>query len=808
MPADQPQALQPLPLESLHWRCDPEQLAEAAAALSPDGVIGQDRALEAIGFGLGMARPGYNIFALGPGGTGKHSTVLRTLERQAAQESEPADWCYINNFKQQRNPKAIGLPAARGSALQVDMARFAEELRLSLRGSFESEEYHTRRQVIEEALKERQEQALGEIEQEAKARGVALLRTPMGFTFAPIQDGAIVPPEAFQRLDQGTREAIEAEIQALQKKLQEALKQVPLWMRETREKIRELNDEIASFAVDHLVEALKRSYADLPDVLAYFDDLRQDVIENVEAIVAAPQGPGADGASAESQDGFTLFRKYRVNLIVDNGSLQRAPVVYEEEPTYDRLLGRIEHRAEMGTLLTDFHLIRPGALHRANGGYLVLDARKVLTRPMAWEALKQALHSQQIRIEPLGQALGLLSTVSLEPEPIPLRVKVVLVGERVLYYLLCELDPEFSRLFKVAADFDEQLERDAESVGRYSGLIRSIGEQEKLRRIEPEGIARALEFSARLAGDAERLSARLEPMCDLLREADYWAGADGREAITGADIERAADARDRRLDRVRERILEEIERGTIVIDSAGERVGQVNGLAVMQLGGYAFGRPSRITARVRIGKGEVLDIEREVKLGGPLHSKGVLILGSYLSTRYASERPLSLSASLVFEQSYGGIDGDSASSAELYALLSAIAGIPIKQSLAVTGSVNRHGEGQAIGGVNEKIEGFFDLCVARGLTGEQGVLIPATNVKHLMLHRRVTEAAAQGRFHVYPVETIDQGIALLTGLPAGTRDPSGRFPEGSINFLVEQRLTDLAEKRLAFAQAREDGDKP
>jgi lon-related putative ATP-dependent protease len=570
-------------------------------------------------------------------------------------------------------------------------------------------------------------------------------------------------------------------------------------MKETRDKLRALNHETAMFAVGHLVEALRGRYADDVSVQIYLDEVRDDVVDNVEAIVAPQQAtegrpvpPGARGPAE------ALARKYRVNLVVDNGALEHAPVVYEDDPTYERLVGRIEHRAEMGTLVTDFHMVQAGALHRANGGYLMLDARKLLSQPMAWQGLKQALRAGQIRIEPIGRVMGAISTVSLEPEPIPLDVKVVLIGERMIYYMLSDADPEFRRLFKVAADFDEQIERSDENNALYARLVATLARAEKLRPLDCAGVARALEYSARQAGDSERLSTRLESLADLLREADYWAAKNGNGRIGGDDVQRAVDAQTRRLDRVRERTQEQITRGTMAIDTGGAVVGQVNGLAVLQVGGFAFGKPSRITARVRIGKGEVVDIEREVTLGGPLHTKGVLILSGYLSAHYAADRPLSLSASLVFEQSYGGIDGDSASSTELYALLSAISGVPIKQGFAVTGSVNQFGTVQAIGGANEKIEGFFDICAERGLTGDQGVLIPATNVKNLMLHRRVVDAARDGKFHIYPVETIEQGIEILTGMPAGQRGAGGEFPEGSLNRLVEARLVELADKRRDF----------
>jgi lon-related putative ATP-dependent protease len=791
-----------LPIEKLCWRCRPDTLdfetTDDLADLTE--TFGQARAVQAMHLGLGMEHFGYNIFALGPEGIGKHTLARRFLEEKAKTGRRPMDWCYVANFEDSRKPRVLQLNAGRGATFQADMARFVEDLRHALRSAFESDEYRTRRQVLEEEFKERQEQALSEIEEDAKKRDIALLRTPVGFAFAPVAGGKVVSPEAFQRLPQTERERIESDIEELQKRLHDVLRQTPLWVKELREKLRELNDETAMLAVGHLVKDLQGHYADLPEICGYLDAVQKDVIENVETIVGAPEKPQADGVSAEFGDGHPLFRRYRVNLLVDNGGGEHAPVIYEDNPNYDRLRGRIEHRAEMGALLTDFHMIRSGALHRANGGYLILDARKVLTHPMAWEGLKQALMSGEIRTEPLAQTLGLLSTVTLEPEPVPLDVKVVLIGERILYYLLAELDPEFSRLFKIAADFDERIERSEENNRFYVRLIATMVRESELRAFDSGAVARVLEYSVRHAGDAEKLSTHIEGLGNLLRESDYWAQTDGRERVSAEDVQRAADAQIHRLDRVRERIQEEMRRGTIVIASDGAIVGQINGLAVSQIGGFAFGRPSRITARVRLGAGEVVDIERKVELGGPLHSKGVLILSGYLGAHYASEHPLSLNASLVFEQSYGGIDGDSASAAELFALLSAIARVPLKQSFAVTGSVNQRGEVQAIGGVNEKIEGFFDLCEARGLTGEQGVLIPATNVKHLMLHRRVLEAVEKGEFHVYPIETIDQGMEILTGLDAGERDAAGLFPEGTINRLVEDRLLALAEKRRQFGR--------
>ncbi len=803
-------AVQQLATHQLCWRCAAESLAFETTDELEDltEVIAQGRAVEAIGFALGMHQLGYNIYALGPEGIGKHSVVRRFLKKAALTADVPSDCCYVSNFHEPRKPRALSLPAGHGVAFQDHMAQFVEDVRVTLRSAFESDEYRTRQQVIEEELQERREKSIGEIEAEAGEQGIALLRTPIGFAFGPLRDGKVISPEAFHSLPKAEQKQFQSKIEALQEKLKQALQQAPLWMKEARDKVHQLNDETATFAVGHLIEDLREKYADLPEVLGYLDDVRQDVIDNVQVFIQEPAKPNAGQGAAEFEDGPPLFRRYRVNLIVDNGGNEHAPVIYEDDPTYDRLVGRIEHRAEMGTLLTDLHMIRPGALHRANGGYLILDARKLLTRPLAWEALKRALLAEQIRIEPMAQALGLLSTVTLEPEPIALKVKVAVVGERMIYYLLAQLDPEFARLFKVAADFDEDFERSEEHNQLYARLVATLVRKEKLKPFDRGGVARVLEFASRRAGDSEKFSTEIEGLQDLLREADHCAGQRDRKVVGSDEVQHAVDAQARRLDRVRERIQDEIRRGTIAIDTDGAVIGQINGLSVLQLGTFAFGRPSRITARVRMGKGEVIDIEREVALGGPLHSKGVLILVGYLSGHYAGDRPLSLSASLVFEQSYGGVEGDSASSAELYALLSAIAALPIRQCYAVTGSVNQHGEVQAIGGVNEKIEGYYDLCAARGLDGEQGVLIPAANVKHLMLHRRVIDAVEAKKFRIYPVQTIDQGIEILSGMPAGQRNAAGSFPEGTFNHAVEARLFEMAEQRRIFGRSPKTDDEP
>ncbi len=804
--------INPLPAQQLCRRCDPSQFDFETTADLEDlrEILGQERAVNAILFGIGIRRMGYNLFALGPSGTGKRSTIGQFLEQQAATEMTPSDWCYVNNFDQPYRPRALRLPPGQGVVLRKDMEQLIEELRTAIPAAFESEDYRTRKQEAEEEFKERQEKAFNDIQKQAQERNVALIRTPAGLAFAPLREGEVISPDEFQKLPEEERKRVEESVSQLQEQLQETIYQVRQWEREAREKVKELDRQVAMFAVGHRIDELREKYAELPDVVDYLNAVQQDVVEHVDEF-RKPEGPPQimGVPLPHPLAGPPLFRRYQVNVLVDHSQSEGAPVIFEENPTYNNLIGRIEHLAQMGALVTDFNLIKPGALHRANGGYLILDARQLLMQPYSWDGLKRAIRSREIRIEPLGRALSLVSTVSLEPEPIPLDVKIILIGERLLYYLLHQYDPDFGELFKVEADFNEETARTPENDLLYARLVATLARREELRPFDRGAVARVIEHSARMVGDAEKLSVHLLGVVDLLREADYWAGVAGNGVVTAADVQRAIDAQIHRADRVRERILEQIQRGTILIDTTGERVGQINGLSVVALGHLTFGRPSRITARVRLGKGEVVDIEREVELGGPIHSKGVLILSSFLGARYASERPLSLSASLVFEQSYGGVEGDSASMAELCALLSALAEVPIRQSLAITGSVNQHGEAQPIGGVNEKIEGFFDTCKVRGLTGEQGVIIPASNVQHLMLHHDVIEAVEAGQFHIYAVQTVDQAIELLTGISAGERDEAGNFPEGSINQRVEARLSDLAEKQRAFAAPpeKEGGNK-
>lgn len=796
----------------LYQCCDPERLGFGTTEELPDTAItlGQDRAVSAIQFGIGIRHDGYNIFALGPTGSGKHAIVRQFLEQQAVSEPTACDWCYVHNFEQPHRPRAISFPAGRGGKFRDDMARLVDELRTAVSAALETEEYRRRHEQIDQELKDRRQAAFSDLGKRAAARGVALIHTPVGLALAPLRDGQPVDPEEFARLPEAERRGIKAALEELEAELERILHQVPKWHRESRDKERALKRAVTSAAVDALIDDLSKEYEGQPAVQAYLASVKTDVIEHADDFRRGKEeeeGGPLEALLARSGLASQPLGRYQVNVLDDRSGVTGARVVYEDKPTFQNLVGRIEHVAHMGTLTTHFTLIKPGALHRANGGYLILDARRLLLEPFAWEGLKRALRARALRVESLGEALSLVSTVSLEPEPIPLNVKVVLIGERLLYYLLYQLDPDFRELFKVAVDFESSMDRAERSEVLYASLIGTLVRKAALRPFTAAGVARVLEYGARVVGDAGKLWLGLDGLTDLLREADHWAGAAGRSIVEAADVQRAIDAWVHRSSRPRERLQEEIARGTIMIATNGEVVGQVNGLSVVELGGFAFARPSRITARVRLGAGTVIDIEREVELGGPLHSKGVLILSGFLAGRYVPDYPLSLSASIVFEQSYGAVEGDSASSAELYALLSALADVPVKQSIAVTGSVNQRGEVQAVGGVNEKIEGFFDVCKARGLSGHEGVLIPAANKRHLMLRADVIEAVAAGEFHVYAVDTVDQGIEILTGMPAGSRNEAGRFPDGTLNHRVEQRLIALARQARAFKVTVEEPKK-
>jgi lon-related putative ATP-dependent protease len=785
----------PLPSGALYRACDDALPAFETTAELPgtEGIFGQERAEEAIGFALDMKQPGYNLFVLSEPGSGSHSMVQVFIEARAREEAGSSDWCYVNSFNHPDKPIALCLPAGLGSQFQRTMRQLARELVPAINDAFDSHSVSSQIEALRDDQKQREEKAVHDLSQSAADRGAVLVRTSGGFVFSPAKDGEAMSDEAFSQLPEDEQERLVRLMENFRDQLGKLLHQFPHWRREMWGRMKQVGRDAISLAVGHLMEDLKTSYRDQPKVIQFLDGILEEAIEHGNELLKTEQGK-------DNSDWSDFILRCHVNLLVEHGETKGAPVVFEDNPTYQNLVGRFDQIFHMGPLVTDVTLIKAGALHRANGGYLMLDAVKILSQPYAWEGLKVALKTARIRIEPLGQAIGWASTVPMEPEPIPLNVKVVLFGERDLYDLLKDWDPEFSELFKVVTDFEDDMVRDETNIRRYAGFLAGQARSQGLRPLDRHAVARVVEHSSRLAGDGEKLSALTQPMTDLLREADHWATRAGCDHVRREDVDVALREQIRRAERLRRKCHEAILRGTVLIDTDGEVVAQVNGLAVVDEPSFLFAHPVRVTATARMGEGEVIDIERESELGGAIHSKGVMILSAFLANRYSRPLPLSLSASLVFEQSYGPVEGDSASLAELCALLSALSGVPIKQSLAATGSVNQHGQVQTIGAVNEKIEGFFDICSGRGLTGEQGVLIPAANVKHLMLREDVVAAAAEGKFHVYAVDTVDQAIELLTGVAVGEPDAEGLVPAGSINFLVANQLAEWAELRQAYGQ--------
>ncbi|MDT8404727.1 ATP-binding protein [Sulfuriflexus sp.] len=803
----------PLSPDVLYQRCNPDifSFTTTAEVEDLDRMLGQERALEAIELGIELDLQGFNLFILGPPGTGRHSFIRQFLQEKASSRGVPADWCYVNNFDEPRKPAAIEIPAGRGRHFREDMLSLIEEASSALPAAFESDDYNNRRQAIEQQASQEQEEALQEVQKRAEELGLGIIQTSTGFTFTPLDNGEAISPEDYNKLSEEEQQKLQQDTEIVGKELRNILRTIPRRIRKVQEKIHQLDREVALFAMESLIEELLQKYADLPKVIAFLKSVEEDIADNVDLFI-----PTDDKNTAVLKEAITgqhsidkeseIAHRYSVNLIIDHKDDTVAPVIFEDHPTYPYLVGQIEHIEKLGALTTDFTLIRSGALHKANGGYLVIDVRKILMQPFAWDGLKRALKSREIDIKSIAQAYSLVSTVSLEPEPIPLDVKVVLIGDRILYYLLQEYDQEFLEHFKVAADFEDDMERSDVNIQQLARLIASVARKEELKPLDRAGIARVIEESSRHADDAQMLSTQMRRVTDIVREAHYWASRNGGEVIGAVEVQSAIDGQRRRMSRIRDRLLRETLRNTILIDTEGKVIGQVNGLSVLQHGDFAFGRPTRITTRLSLGSGKVIDIEREVELGGPIHSKGVLILSNFLASHYVTDRPLSLSASLVFEQSYGPIEGDSASAAELCALLSSLAMAPINQSVAITGSVNQHGQIQAIGGVNQKIEGFFDLCQARGLSGEQGVVIPASNLKHLMLRQEVVDAVADKQFNVYAVSNIDECMQILTGLETGERDQQGNFPKGSLNYRITARLIEFAENRQEFASKKKPED--
>lgn len=804
-------AITKLTSDQLYRKCDPSKFdfnttADLEERLS---ALGQDRAIHAVELGIHIKSRGYNLFCLGPEGTGKTSLVKRILEKEAKNRKTPDDWAYVYNFDEPYKPLAMSFPAGQAAEFAKDVDELLDELSDSLPEIIESEEYKAALGIIRQKYKAKKEEYINVLQKKAKGKRVSLLHMQMGLVVAPMKDGEVLSPDAFEQLPEEEKKLVMEDLNAMQEEIENATQDLPRWEEKQKREITILREKFVRSAVKDPIDALRKKYKS-QQPSRFLKQIQDNILDNIDdfvptdsdrqaATTGADEDPLQQLLSKMKQPEEDKFAKFKVNVIVKNVPNSGAPIITVDYPTQGNLVGKVERIQQYGALLTDFTLIKAGALHQANGGFLLLDARKVLEQPYAWDSLKRAIASKRVKIEAPSEETS-FTTISLDPEPIPLDIKVVLTGDFEIYELLSERDPDFRDFFKVEADFGMIMDRNAENEVEYAKLIGSLSKKKQLRSLNRQAVARVIEYASRMADDAGKLTAHISSIGDLLREADYWARVSNSKQIGKNHIDQAIEAQIYRSDRIKKAMLEEIDKGTILMDVKGERVGQINGLVVYDFSRYSFGKPARITTQVRIGKGDFMDIEREISMSGPIHTKGVLILKSLISNRFAKHSPLSLSASIVFEQSYGGVDGDSASSTEYYCLLSAIANLPIKQSIAVTGSINQFGEIQPIGGVNEKIEGFFDVCAHDGLTGKQGVVIPRTNVDNLMLRADIVQAVEEGRFTIYAIDTVDDGIEILTGVKAGKLDNKGNYPKGTVNYMVEESLRQYYQDYARYAK--------
>jgi len=785
--------------EALRWICDPAHFKFKTTRELPvlEGSIGQDRALSAIDFGLSIKNGGFNLFILGQPGTGRSSTIKKILKSRAAGEPIPDDWCYLHDLEDGTHPVYVRLAAGKGRELKKDVDHLIERLAEDIPKIFESKEFEEQKNKIASDHKEKHDALIAKLDQKANKKGFTLQRSASGLVMMPVRDGEPISQQDFEKLDDNEKNDIEQRGAELQELLKDTMRQVHKLEEELREQNAEMEKEMLRYATGHLFEELERKYASFDDIIGHFERCKKDISERLEELRPQKESqvvlPGLQ-TGKESPS----FDRYQINLFVDNSKLEGTPVVYEANPTYFNLFGRIEHVIQMGNAMTSFEMIKPGALHRANGGYLILDCREVLFNSFSYEALKRCIRNREVKIEDMAEQFRLIATVTLKPQPIPLDCKIILIGTPHFYYLLLQLDPDFRKLFKVKVDFDQMMKNSRENIQQYALFIATKCSEEDLLHFDPAAVALTIEYAARLIEDQERFSCCFIDIADLIREASFYAGHQDAEQVSRQHVDQAIEARIYRSNKVEERIQEFIEDGTLLVDTEGTVTGQVNGLTVSPLGDYSFGRPVRVTVRTFLGSKGMVNIEREARLSGPIHDKGVMILNGFFGERYAQDKPLALSASICFEQSYSGIEGDSASSTELFGLLSSLSGLPIKQGIAVTGSVNQHGQIQPIGGVNEKIEGFFAVCKSRGLTGEQGVIIPQANQKNLMLKPEVVDAVTREKFHIWSITTIDQGIEILTGVPAGELQEDGTWPKRTVNERVDLRLRNLAETAQKF----------
>lgn len=785
--------------EELSHKCDPAGLGFETTSDIPliEGTLGQERAINAIDFGLGIETQGFNIYVAGRPGTGRNSSVIAHASKKAKTEPEPDDWCYVFNFRDAYHPRAIRISAGKGPEFERDMDEFVKTARIEIPRAFESENYEKRKNEIMEAIQHKRDTMLNELQQEAAELGFAIEATPVGIASVPLtREGRPYTRDEYESLPDDIKQGIKQRGVKLQESTNQFVSRSRQLEKEAQEKLRELDKEIALFAVGHLLQDLRGKYqrcegfGNCEDILDYLDGVENDIVERLDDF-RSPEKRQQGMPSFLTELTEPVFDRYRVNVFVTRNDGEGAPVIQENNPTYNNLLGKIDFKARFGVMTTDHNMIKPGAIHKANGGYLILQALDVLLNPFSWDGLKRVLRLRAAAPENIADQYGIVSVATLKPQPIQLDVKVIMVGSAYIYYLLYYLDDEFRKLFKVKADFDIEMAREDKHIAQYAAFISQRCKDLDLKPFDKTAVARVVDYGSRLIEDKHRLSTRFIDISDIISEAAYWAGKDGAEIVTAEYVEQALEQKEYRSRMIEDKIEALIEEGTIMIDSQGAVVGQANALSVYDLGDHSFGRPSRVTARVAAGRGKLIDIQRESEMGGRIHSKGVMILTGYLEGKYASEKPIAMLATLAFEQLYEEVEGDSASSTELYVLLSALSGLPIKQNIAVTGSINQHGDIQPIGGVNVKVEGFFEVCKARGFTGDQGVMIPKTNIRHLMLKQEVIDTVSIGKFHVWAVDTVDAGIELLTGVPAGEKQEDGTYPEGTVHYLVDKRLKEL-----------------
>ena len=794
--------------EKLRLQCRPDQVGcETSAELGPvDGIIGQDRALKALKFGVEMKGKGFNVYVAGPPITGKRPAARSFLESIAKTRPVPPDWVYVNNFQNPYEPKALKLPPGKARVFQKDLKSLVDQAKRAVPAALQNDEFVSRGNGITKKAVAQRNAILSDLNKQAEVHGYTVRMTQLGITIIPVVDGKTVSQEEFDSLPARAKKKYDQSRDTVRAALDKAGKEVNDLDARTLGELKKLRDDSVRYAIGGLMTNLVSRYEGLPDVVQHLNELRDDIMENTELFT-----PGAeekpDASNAEQQNPLEkslpefLFRRYDVNVIVDNSESKGAPVISEDNPTVANLLGKFENESRFGAVTTDFTLIKGGSIHRANGGYLILGAIELLKNQFSYDGLKRVLQSGSILIEGAGERLGVASTKTLVPQPIPLNVKVILVGDHEIYQALYTQDPDFGILFKVKAHFDDSIERNDRNQKTYGSFVHSLCEREGLNHLEAPALAKVVEYGSRLAEDQTKLSTKFPEIADLVREANFYAVQDEAKLVKEVHIKKALDEKVYRSNLLDEKVKEMIERGIILIDTSGTQVGQVNGLSVISLGDFDFGQPSRITASLGLGRRGIIDIERESRMGGQTHTKGVLIISGYLENKYAHDKPLSLSCRLVFEQSYGGVDGDSASSTELYAILSALSELPIKQNLAVTGSVNQKGVVQAIGGVNEKIEGFYQTCKVKGLKGDEGVMIPKSNVQHLMLNEEIVEAVKQGKFHIYSVGTIDEGVEILTGVKAGKLQADGAYESGSVHYRVDARLAEMTQRMARIIRA-------